>query len=26
LLPIGTKVQVGLNQVVQGGVTILASW
>ena len=26
LLPVGTKVQVGLNQVVQGGVTVLASW
>lgn len=26
LLPIGTKVNVELNQVVQGGVTVLATW
>ncbi|MBN9298596.1 MAG: phosphatidylserine decarboxylase family protein [Filimonas sp.] len=26
LLPVGTKVEVSLNQVVQGGVTVLASW
>jgi phosphatidylserine decarboxylase len=26
LLPVGTKVDVQLNQVVQGGVTVLASW
>lgn len=26
LLPIGTKIEVQLNQVVKGGVTILASW
>ncbi|HMI64025.1 MAG TPA: phosphatidylserine decarboxylase family protein [Puia sp.] len=26
LLPPGTKVQVGLNQTVQGGVTVLAKW
>jgi phosphatidylserine decarboxylase len=26
LLPLGAKVQVKLNQVVQGGVTVLASW
>lgn len=26
LLPIGTKVAVGLNQVVQGGVTVIATW
>jgi phosphatidylserine decarboxylase len=26
LLPVGTRVQVELNQVVQGGVTVLASW
>jgi len=26
LLPVGTKVHVQLNQVVQGGVTVLASW
>jgi phosphatidylserine decarboxylase len=26
LLPIGTKVDVHLNQVVKGGVTVLASW
>ena len=26
LLPVGTQVQVELNQVVQGGVTVLASW
>lgn len=26
LLPIGTKVEVGLNQVVQGGVTVIATW
>ena len=26
LLPLGTKVHVQLNQVVQGGVTVLASW
>ncbi|HZE84717.1 MAG TPA: phosphatidylserine decarboxylase, partial [Puia sp.] len=26
LLPAGTKVNVELNQVVQGGVTVLATW
>lgn len=26
LLPVGTKVEVVLNQVVKGGVTVLASW
>jgi len=26
LLPVGTKVSVQLNQVVQGGVTVLATW
>lgn len=26
LLPVGTKVNVNLNQVVQGGVTVLATW
>jgi phosphatidylserine decarboxylase len=26
LLPVGTKVDVSLNQVVKGGVTLLASW
>ncbi|MFV7935834.1 phosphatidylserine decarboxylase, partial [Enterococcus faecium] len=26
LLPIGTKVNVHLNQAVKGGVTVLASW
>lgn len=26
LLPIGTKIDVTMNQVVQGGVTVLASW
>jgi phosphatidylserine decarboxylase len=26
LLPVGTKVHVQLNEVVQGGVTVLASW
>jgi phosphatidylserine decarboxylase len=26
LLPLGAKIAVGLNQVVQGGVTVLASW
>lgn len=26
LLPLNAKVEVGLNQVVQGGVTVLASW
>jgi phosphatidylserine decarboxylase len=26
LLPVGTQVNVGLNQVVKGGVTVLASW
>lgn len=26
LLPVGTKVNVALNQVVKGGVTVLASW
>jgi len=26
LLPIGTKVTVGLNEVVKGGVTVLAEW
>jgi len=26
LLPIGTKINVNLNQVVQGGVTVLATW
>ncbi len=26
LLPIGTKVNVGLNEVVKGGVTVLATW
>jgi phosphatidylserine decarboxylase len=26
LLPAGTKVDVVLNQVVQGGVTVLATW
>jgi len=26
LLPVGTKVDVQLNQVVQGGVTVLATW
>ncbi|MEN9599480.1 MAG: hypothetical protein RL596_1799 [Bacteroidota bacterium] len=26
LLPVGTKVNVSLNQVVKGGVTVLASW
>ena len=26
LLPVGTKINVQLNQVVQGGVTVLASW
>lgn len=26
LLPVGTKVNVGLNEVVKGGVTVLASW
>lgn len=26
LLPLNAKVQVGLNQVVKGGVTVLASW
>ena len=26
LLPIGTNINVGLNQVVQGGVTVLATW
>jgi len=26
LLPVGTKVDVSLNQVVKGGVTVLASW
>jgi phosphatidylserine decarboxylase len=26
LLPLGTKVHVNLNQVVKGGVTVLASW
>jgi phosphatidylserine decarboxylase len=26
LLPAGTKVNVQLNQVVQGGVTVLAEW
>ncbi len=26
LLPVGTKVNVGLNEVVKGGVTVLATW
>jgi phosphatidylserine decarboxylase len=26
LLPVGTKVNVQLNQMVQGGVTVLAEW
>lgn len=26
LLPVGTRIQVQLNQVVQGGVTVLATW
>jgi phosphatidylserine decarboxylase len=26
LLPVGTKVNVSMNQVVKGGVTVLASW
>ncbi len=26
LLPVGTKIDVALNQVVKGGVTVLASW
>lgn len=26
LLPVGTKVEVQLNQVVKGGITVLASW
>ena len=26
LLPVGTKVEVNMNQVVKGGVTVLASW
>ena len=26
LLPVGTKINVNLNQVVQGGVTVLATW
>jgi phosphatidylserine decarboxylase len=26
LLPVGTKIEVRLNQVVQGGVTVLAKW
>jgi phosphatidylserine decarboxylase len=26
LLPVGTKIEVQLNQVVQGGVTVLAKW
>lgn len=26
LLPVGTRIEVQLNQVVQGGVTVLASW
>jgi len=26
LLPVGTTVNVALNQVVQGGVTVLATW
>ena len=26
LLPVGTKVNVQLNQTVQGGVTVLATW
>ncbi len=26
LLPVGTKINVGLNEVVKGGVTVLATW
>ncbi len=26
LLPVGTKINVELNQVVKGGVTVLATW
>jgi hypothetical protein len=26
LLPLGTQVQVNINQVVKGGVTVLAVW
>jgi phosphatidylserine decarboxylase len=26
LLPVGTKINVTLNQVVKGGVTVLATW
>src|ERR1700755_1720845 len=26
ILPVGTKVNVALNQMVQGGVTVLATW
>ncbi len=26
LLPVGTKIHVQLNEVVKGGVTVLASW
>lgn len=26
LLPVGAKINVGLNEVVKGGVTVLASW
>ena len=26
LLPVGTKVNVALNEVVKGGVTVLATW
>jgi phosphatidylserine decarboxylase len=26
LLPVGTKINVQLNQAVKGGVTVLASW
>ena len=26
LLPIGTKINVELNQIIKGGVTVLATW
>jgi phosphatidylserine decarboxylase len=26
LLPVGTRINVGLNEVVKGGVTVLATW
>jgi phosphatidylserine decarboxylase len=26
LLPVGTKINVALNEVVKGGVTVLATW